>query len=141
MVASDALIRAMDERDATGVFPFPPEEPEEEAEPTVTPDERLLDGRSLPLKPYLRQYGGKKPEIIREVEDANNMAWRVADHVNTLAANNPDEEQCYSFKQIAQDLGLTVSQVRAAIAEGNQEKIRVRLNKDARHSLEQFRRS
>jgi hypothetical protein len=72
----------------------------------------------LPVTPKFKLYRGSKEKLRRQAAAHNAMAQRVADHVNTLAANNPDEVQQYLFATIADDLGLTTDQVRSAISTG-----------------------
>jgi hypothetical protein len=73
--------------------------------------------RWLPVRPAFDDYRGSKENRLRKAAEFNSMAQRVADHVNSLAANDPHRQQ-YMFASIARDLGLTTDQVRSALPDG-----------------------
>jgi hypothetical protein len=95
---------------------------------------------ALPLRPNLKFYRGSKRHLQRKNAEYNAMAERVADYVNALIANNPNEIQQYLFGTIASDLGLTVDQVRSAISDGGYNGITVGVREDARRALARYRR-
>jgi hypothetical protein len=92
----------------------------------------------LPLTARFKHYRGSKEALHRKSSEAAAVAQRVANHVNTLIANNPDETQQYFFGSIAHDLGLTTDQVRSAISDGGYNGITLRVSKEDRVALARF---
>ena len=70
----------------------------------------------LPLRPHLKVYRGPNACTRQKVAAHNILAQRIAEHVNTLVANDPRPIQNYTFAKIAADLGLTKVQVRSAVS-------------------------
>jgi hypothetical protein len=93
----------------------------------------------LPLRPRLKSYRGSKENLHRKNTDYNAMASRVAEHLNTLIANNPDEIQQYFFGMIALDLGLTVEQVWSAISDGGHNGITIRVTEQDRQGMARYK--
>jgi ATP-dependent protease ClpP protease subunit len=54
----------------------------------------------LAVTPQFKVYRGSKERLRKKAIEHNAMAQRVADHVNKLAANNPDEIQQYTSRQL-----------------------------------------
>lgn len=90
---------------------------------------------NLPLRPNLRDYRGQKEILRRRNDEYNRIAQRVADHVNRLVADDPDEIQQYFFGSIAIDLGLDVDDVRSAISNGGYNGITLRVTEDDRRAM------
>jgi|GEM_PF-2408242 len=95
---------------------------------------------NIPLTPHLKNYRGSKEALRRKTAAFNAMAHRVADHVNTLMANNPSEIQQYHFYEIAHDLGLSVDDVRSAISDGGYNGITLGVRDEGRQALACFKR-
>jgi hypothetical protein len=93
----------------------------------------------LPLTPHLKFYGGSKEALQRRNADYNSMATKVAGHVNSLIADNPDRSQMYTFATIARDLRLTVAQVREALPEGGFNGISFGVTEEDRAKLARFK--
>ena len=89
----------------------------------------------LPVQPRFKSYLGSKENLRRKAAEHNAMAQRVADYVNSLAANNPNEIQQYTFSTIARDLGFTTDQVRSAIGDGGYNGITFGVRKAEREAL------
>jgi hypothetical protein len=69
------------------------------------------------------------------------MARKVADHLNTLIANDPDETQQYMFANLAYDLGYSPEEVRSAISDGGYNGITFHISSDDRRALETHKSS
>ncbi len=93
----------------------------------------------VPIVPHFRKYGGRKEAVRQRTAEFNGQAQRVADHVNALMANNPDEIQQYYFGTIASDLGLSVDVVREAISDGGYNGITVGVREEERRALERYK--
>lgn len=93
----------------------------------------------LPLTPDFKVYRGSKENLRRKATEYNAIAQRVADHVNTLVANNPDEIQQYMFASIARDLRLTIDQVRSAIPDGGYNGITFSVLEAERQALARYK--
>lgn len=72
----------------------------------------------FPLQGRYKPYRGAKENLRRKMLDEAATAHRIAEHVNKLVANNPDEIQQYMYASIARDLGVTTEEVRRAIPHG-----------------------
>jgi hypothetical protein len=94
----------------------------------------------VPVVPHFKHYRGGKENIRQKTEQFNAMAQRVADHLNTLIANNPDEIQQYLFYSIARDLHLTVDDVRSAISDGGYNGITVGVREEYRRDLVRYKK-
>jgi hypothetical protein len=69
----------------------------------------------LPIKPRLNRYAGGKQHLKQKAMAENATARKIADHLNKLILDDPAELQQHLFSSIANDLGVTVAQVRSAI--------------------------
>jgi hypothetical protein len=58
---------------------------------------------------------GSNERVRRKWTERSEVASRIVKHLNTLVANNPAEVQQYSFFRIANALGVTVKEVKAAL--------------------------
>lgn len=95
----------------------------------------------VPIIPHLEKYRGSKEAIRLQTAEFNRMAQRIADYVNTLIANNPNETQVYMFSAIARDLRLDVDDVRRAISDGSYNGITVGVRESERRSLARYKNS
>lgn len=95
----------------------------------------------LPLSPHLKTYQGAKPELRRKNSAANATAVRIAEYVNGLIANNPDDLQQYYFASIASDLDVTTDQVRNAISDGGFNGITISVRAEDRQKLKRYEAS
>jgi len=89
---------------------------------------------NLPITPRFKHYRGAKENLQRKSHEAARTARLIADHVNKLIANNPDQIQQYMFANIAHDLGVTTEQVRSAISTGGNG-ITIGVDEDDRREL------
>jgi hypothetical protein len=94
----------------------------------------------LPVTPRLDGYSGKDQRRRQKAAEHNEMAQRVADHINALVANNPKETQQYMYWVIAHDLGLTEDQVRAVVAYGGHNGITFKVTEEDRRALARYKR-
>lgn len=95
---------------------------------------------NVPLTPNLRNYRGAKPNLQRKMAEFNARAHRIAEHVNTLMANNPSEIQQYMFGSIAHELGMTEDDVREAISDGGYNGITLGVRGTGREALVRYKR-
>lgn len=72
----------------------------------------------LPIQPRFKRYRGAKPNLQRKAAEEYSAAKKIADHVNTLIANDPSEIQQYIFARIALDLRVEADEVRRALPGG-----------------------
>ncbi|WP_454619351.1 hypothetical protein [Bradyrhizobium cenepequi] len=93
---------------------------------------------NLPLRPKLKNYAGSNEARRRKIAEYNRTAHKVADHVNRLIANNPDEIQQYFFASLALDLGFNVDDVRSAISDGGYNGRTLRVTEDDRKELARY---
>jgi len=94
----------------------------------------------LPPIPFVKFYRGSKPEKQRENARAVERAYRIADHLFTLMANDPRDVQVHLFAEIARDLNVTTEQVRDAVSTGGYNGITVNLDEADRRQLERYRK-
>ncbi len=92
----------------------------------------------LPISPRLTRYSGSKPELMRKSLSGQAIAIKIAEHVNTLVANNSAEIQQYIFADIASDLDVTTEQVRSAISDGGYNGITLRVRDEDRAKLKRY---
>lgn len=95
----------------------------------------------LPLQPQLVIYRGSKENLRRRADEKNAIRHRVAEYVNQLAANNPDEMQQYFFGNIARELGVPEEEVRSAISDGGYNGITLGVRGPEREALARYKRS
>jgi hypothetical protein len=94
----------------------------------------------FPIRPHLKSYRGSKDNLRRRAAEYNAKANKIAEHLNTLAANNPAEIQQYMFVYIARDLGFTTEEVRSAISDGGSNGITLGVREDDRRALATYKR-
>lgn len=94
----------------------------------------------FPIEPQLEVYRGSKENLRRRANEKNAIRHRVAEHVNRLAANNPDECQQYTFATIARELGVPVDEVRAALGDGGYNGITFGVRGPDREALARYKR-
>ncbi|MEH3063666.1 MAG: hypothetical protein PGN33_13295 [Methylobacterium radiotolerans] len=94
----------------------------------------------FPIEPQLEVYRGSKENLRRRAAEKNATRHRVAEHVNRLAADNPDELQQYHFADIARDLGVPVDEVRSAISDGGYNGITFGVRRPDREALARYKR-
>jgi predicted transcriptional regulator of viral defense system len=73
----------------------------------------------LPVQPRLTHYRGGKETLRRKAAEANELAWKIANYVNRLIANNPAENQQIIFATVAIDLNVDTEDVRNALPGGH----------------------
>jgi hypothetical protein len=93
----------------------------------------------LPLRPYLQHYSGSQENPGRKAAEYNEMATRVVEHVNALIANNPDENQQYTFAKIAIYLGFTADQVRSAFSYVGHSGMTIHVTEEDRVALARYK--
>jgi hypothetical protein len=93
---------------------------------------------SLPVKPRRDSYCGSNAQRRRRAADFNDMAAKIANHVNAEIAKNPEEIQQYLFAMIANDLGLSENQVRSAIPSTGFNGATFRVSKEDRQALASY---
>ncbi|MEZ2201885.1 hypothetical protein AAE027_07555 [Bradyrhizobium japonicum] len=94
----------------------------------------------LPLQPRLMDYRGADPKKQRKVAEHNAMAQRVADHLNTLIANDPAPMQQYLWHGIARDLGLTTDKVESAVMYGGHNGITIGVTDEGRRAVARYKK-
>lgn len=92
----------------------------------------------LPFTAQFKHYAGAKPELRRKNNEAFAVATRIAEHVNRLVANNPNELQQYYFASIAAEMDVTTNQVRSAISDGGYNGITLRVTGEDREELKRY---
>jgi len=102
-------------------------------------DGRIRHLSNLPVRPHLKNYRGSKENLRRKTDEYNRTAHRVADHVNRLVADNPDEIQQYFFASLAVDLGFDVEDIRHAISEGGYNGRTFCVTEEDRRELEPYK--
>jgi|SRR5947209_5025833 len=95
---------------------------------------------TFPIRAHRKSYRGSKADLQRMAADYNAKANRVAEHLNTLAANNPAEIQQYMFADLARDLGFTTEEVRSAISDGGYNGITLGVREEGRRALASYKR-
>ncbi len=94
---------------------------------------------SLPIRPNLKHYSGAKDSIRRKVNEHNAKLQRIADHLNRLIADNPNEMQQHLYGYIAIDLGVSLQDVQEASPEGGSNGITLRVRPEDRPLMERYR--
>jgi hypothetical protein len=94
---------------------------------------------TLPIVPRLKSYSGPLPALRRQAAVHNLMAKRVTDHLNRLIANDPEEEQIYSYDSLAKALGLDALKVRSVISHGGTHALTVRVLPADRKALRKYK--
>lgn len=89
----------------------------------------------VPVVPHFRRYRGSNESIRRKTAQFNEIAQRIADHVNAQITNDPREIQQYLFGMIAIELGVDVELVREAISNGGYNGITLRIAEEGRAAL------
>jgi hypothetical protein len=92
----------------------------------------------LPLTARFTDYRGSKDNLRRKATENAVTARRIADHVNGLIANNPDDVQQYFFASIAHDLGVSDEDVRSAISDGGYNGMTLRVTEYDRRELARY---
>lgn len=92
----------------------------------------------FPIRPSYDTYRGSKISLQRKAANFNDTANKIADHLNKLIANNPDDVQQYLFGYIASDLGLDVDTVRKVLP-GGYNGITLRVSAEDRRALQSYK--
>jgi hypothetical protein len=88
----------------------------------------------------LDPYRGSKENLRRKATEHNAIARRVVDHLNTLIANDPGDQQNYLYYEIAHELGLTVEEVKSVVMYGGHNGITVGVDDAGRRALARYKK-
>src|ERR1700704_4428535 len=94
---------------------------------------------TVPLVPRFTNYRGSKEHLRQKMAEHNDMAQRVVDHINALAANDGRQIQQYLYYRIAHDLNLSEDQVASAIWDGGHNGITIEVRYEERRQLARYK--
>jgi hypothetical protein len=65
-----------------------------------------------PIRVYPKPYGGRDPKKLKKFYEELRLARILEDHLNQKIAANPKKEQMYLYGPIADELSLSLEDVR-----------------------------